>query len=48
MATLNLCSFLGRLGRDPETTKTLTGVAVAKFTLALRQPVERLNTWHKE
>jgi len=31
---LNLCQFIGRLGRDPEIKFTQSGAAVANFTLA--------------
>ena len=37
MATLNQCSFIGRLGKDPEMSYTPNGIAVTKFTLAVRR-----------
>lgn len=35
MATLNLCTFIGHLGRDPVMNYTPAGLAVASFTLAV-------------
>jgi single-strand DNA-binding protein len=35
MATLNLCQFMGRLGKDPEFTMTPSGTPCAKFSLAV-------------
>lgn len=32
---LNLCQFIGRLGRDPETRYTASGDAVTNFNLAM-------------
>lgn len=35
MASVNLCIFVGNLGRDPEVKFTPSGRAVAKFSLAV-------------
>lgn len=35
MAMLNQCSFIGRLGRDPDLNVTSTGKPVSKFSLAV-------------
>ena len=32
---LNLCSFIGRAGRDPESRYTTSGMAVTSFSLAV-------------
>src|SRR3984893_8664526 len=37
MATLNQCSFIGRLGKDPERLVTSTDKPVTKFSLAVDQ-----------
>ena len=37
MATLNQCSFIGRLGKDPERQVTSTDKPVTKFSLAVDQ-----------
>ena len=37
MATLNQCSFIGRLGKDPEMNYTPNGKAVTKFSIAIDQ-----------
>ncbi len=34
MSDLNLCQFIGRLGRDPEVRHTPSGDAVASFSIA--------------
>ena len=34
---LNLCQFIGRLGKDPETTYTQSGKAVSKFSMAVSE-----------
>ena len=53
MATLNQCSFIGRLGKDPELQVTSDGKAYTKFSLAVDQgkgqPTMWLNvtTWEK-
>lgn len=35
MAGLNLCQFIGNLGRDPEVKHTQSGKAVCKFSIAV-------------
>jgi len=35
MATLNLCSFIGHLGKDPVMNSTPDGLAITKFSLAV-------------
>ena len=35
MKDLNLCQFIGRLGRDPEIKYTQSGKAVTNFTIAV-------------
>ena len=35
MSDLNLCQFIGRLGKDPEIRYTQSGSAVASFSLAV-------------
>ncbi len=37
MAMYNYCTFIGRLGRDPEMNYTSQGTAVTKFPLAVDQ-----------
>jgi single-strand DNA-binding protein len=37
MAMYNHCTFIGRLGRDPEMNYTSQGTAVTKFSLAVDQ-----------
>src|SRR5438067_1957674 len=37
MATLNQCSFIGRLGKDPDMSYTPTGKALTKFSIAIDQ-----------
>ena len=37
MASLNQCSFIGRLGKDPERQVTSTDKPVTKFSLAVDQ-----------
>ena len=34
---MNVCTFIGRLGRDPEMRYTTTGKAVASFALAVNR-----------
>ena len=53
MATFNHCTFIGRLGKDPELTVTNDGKSITKFSLAVdqgkNQPAMWLNivTWDK-
>jgi single-strand DNA-binding protein len=53
MATFNQCTFIGRLGKDPELTVTGDGKPITKFSLAVdqgkNQPAMWLNivTWDK-
>lgn len=44
METLNKASFVGRMVRDPELRFTPNGVAVANFTLAMRNPYNQDGT----
>src|SRR5437763_16206043 len=45
MATLNQCSFIGRLGKDPEMNYTPSGKAVTKFSLAVDQGKGQDTLW---
>ncbi len=45
MATLNQCSFIGRLGKDPEMNYTSSGKAVTKFNLAVDQGKNEKALW---
>src|SRR5437763_11495216 len=45
MATLNQCSFIGRLGKDPEMTYTPSSKAVTKFSLAVDQGKHQDTLW---
>jgi single-strand DNA-binding protein len=45
MATLNQCSFIGRLGKDPELTVTASGKPVTKFSLAVDQGKDQPAMW---
>jgi single-strand DNA-binding protein len=36
-ASLNQCTFIGRLGKDPDFTVTSAGMPIAKFSLAIDQ-----------
>src|SRR5712691_11759248 len=45
MPTLNQCSFIGRLGKDPEMNYTPSGKAVAKFSLAVDQGKDQGAMW---
>src|SRR5438094_181770 len=45
MAMLNQCSFLGRLGKDPEMNYTPNGKAVTKFSLAVDQGKDQKVMW---
>ena len=46
MATLNQCSFIGRLGKDPEMNYTPKGgKAVTKFSIAVDQGKEQKAMW---
>ncbi len=53
MATFNQCTFIGRLGKEPELTVTNDGKPITKFSLAVdqgkNQPAMWLNivTWDK-
>lgn len=37
-ATFNQCTFVGRIGKDPELNVTSDGTPVTKFSLAVDQP----------
>jgi single-strand DNA-binding protein len=45
MATFNQCSFIGRLGRDPELNYTPNGKSVTKFSLAVDQGKGQETLW---
>ena len=45
MATLNQCSFIGRLGKDPEMNYTPNAKAVTKFSLAVDQGKHQDTLW---
>ena len=45
MATLNQCSFIGRLGKDPEMSYIPQGKAVTKFSIAVDQGKEQKALW---
>ncbi len=52
MATLNQCSFIGHLGKDPELTVTSDGKPITKFSLAVDQGKDEtmwlnITTWDK-
>jgi len=52
MATLNQCSFIGRLGKDPDFQVTQNGKPVTKFSLAVDQGKDQtmwlnITTWDK-
>jgi len=45
MPTLNQCSFIGRLGKDPEMSSTPNAKAVTKFSLAVDQGKGQKPLW---
>ena len=45
MATFNQCTFIGRLGKDPEMNYTPTAKAVTKFSLAVDQGKNQDTLW---
>ena len=45
MATLNQCSFIGRLGKDPEMSHAPNNKAVTKFSLAVDQGKGQKALW---
>src|SRR6266849_3115904 len=45
MPTLNQCSFIGRLGKDPEMSYTPNAKAVTKFSLAVDQGKGQDTLW---
>ena len=45
MATLNQCSFIGRLGKDPNMNYTPNGKAVTKFSIAIDQGKGQKPLW---
>ena len=52
MATLNQCSFIGRLGKDPERQVTAIDRTMTKFSLAVDQGKDQtmwlnITTWDK-
>src|SRR5439155_19986172 len=45
MPTFNQCSFIGRLGKDPEMSYTPNAKAVTKFSLAVDQGKNQDTLW---
>jgi single-strand DNA-binding protein len=46
MASFNLCTFIGRVGTDPEQRVTEAGVSVSRFRLAIDAPTkEKATQW---
>ncbi len=45
MATFNACSFIGRLGKDPDFNVIPSGKPVAKFSLAVDQGKDQQPMW---
>lgn len=45
---LNACSFIGRIGRDPETKYTPSGDAVCSFSIAVGESWKDRNTGEKK
>ena len=45
MGTLNQCSFIGRLGKDPEMNYMPNGKAVTKFSMAVDQGKGQKALW---
>ncbi len=45
MPTFNQCSFIGRLGKDPEMSYTPNAKAVTKFSLAVDQGKHQETLW---
>ena|SRR5579864_4127365 len=45
MATLNQCTFIGRLGKNPEVSVTGDGKPIAKFSLAVDQGKNQPTMW---
>src|SRR5947209_18958954 len=45
MALFNQCTFIGRLGRDPDLNYTPNGNAVTKFSLAVDQGKDQEPLW---
>lgn len=48
MASLNLCQFIGRLGRDPEVRTLQTGNSVAIFSIACSESWKDKHTGEKK
>ena len=48
MASLNKCSFIGNLGRDPETKYMASGEAVTNITIACSETWKDKNTGEKK
>ena len=44
MASFNLCTFIGRVGTDPEERATQEGVPVSRFRLAIDAPTKEKET----
>jgi single-strand DNA-binding protein len=45
MATFNQCSFIGRLGKDPELQVTASGKPYTRFSLAVDQGKDQQPMW---
>lgn len=45
---LNICTFAGRLTRDPELRRTGSGIAVTSFTIAVERDYSNKNGGEKE
>ena len=48
MSDLNLCQFIGRLGKDPETRYLANGDAVANFSIAVGESWKDKNSGEKK
>ena len=44
MSSLNICTFIGRVGTDPEQRVTAEGVSVSRFRLAVDTPTKEKET----
>ncbi len=44
MASFNICTFIGRVGTEPEQRATAEGVAVSRFRLAIDAPTKEKET----
>ena len=48
MSDMNICIFSGRLGKDPETSYTNSGLCVSKFSIAVNKTTKNKETGEKE